>query len=196
MLRERPQRDDWTTLKYRLPSDFSRLCALCIEYNRLRERMFTYMPNIDREFGDLNDLIQSIISEYKKIMQLSLDKKSMESVDKDITAMLSRFIAKDGRIEIPLEEFRMSRDEGWMEAFLSGYVSTFNSFIESRIYGIIKSIVEGEMSGWFIGRFAYNSSRAAGIYPEFRPKEFEATVVPTVKKREKKKEKKEEEEEE
>jgi len=128
---------------------------------------------ITTEFGELNVLMQNIISEYRGVVRHVLEESEMKLIDDDIKKMLSIFIEpRTGRVELDDVAFRDAKEKNYLDVFFSTYTGIFDSFIESRIFSTLKNILVSKSNG-IIRSFALEVGRKSGIYPKPRVKELE-----------------------
>lgn len=163
----RPEKTDWMKLKYIVPDELQNLVELCLEYHTNRELLEREPANLEMLFGEVNTQIQNIVTEYNRVIKLTLNDDSIKKVEEDIKKILSRLLSQHGRLEVNPEGLIQAKKMNSVSGYLSAYFSTFDSLVTGRIYIPLKATIDVNVAKIIQKQFIHRSAEMSGIIPVF-----------------------------
>jgi len=162
-----PEKTDWLRLQNIVPEDLLNLVQLCLHYHSDREILMREPANLEMLFGEVNTQIQNIVTEYYRIIKLTMKDDQIKIVQEDIKKILSRLLSQHGRLEVNPEGLIQAKKNNSVAGYLSAYFSTFDSLVIGRIYLPLRATMEINVPKTIQKQFTYRTVEMAGVTPSF-----------------------------
>lgn len=165
---------NWIQLLHVVPEELKQLVSLCYEYEELNKEQEGIKEITGTDIGNLQILIQSILTEYMKIVSKDeADEKVLKTLKTDIVTTLSNWFDTKGNIKDLSQDFLASMERRQLHFHLPLFTTPATGFTHSRIYWSLIEAYRQTLSMTFfsvpnISKFATEkdwNSLSKKIYP-------------------------------